>query len=122
MKFSSSLLDALIGGPCVADCFLLPPLMAQPPTNKVERVAIESWTHPRQPLNSAIELHAAQWCSSFSSSRGIHHARRAIAYHMRADLLAEEGVVDDHVCGDSIVMWEVVDVAGDGMERSLALE
>lgn len=43
MKFSSSLLDALIGGPCCALGFLLPPLMAQPPMKRVERVAIESY-------------------------------------------------------------------------------
>lgn len=43
MKFSSSLLEALIGGVCVADDFL-PPIMAHAPTNTVERVPIESYT------------------------------------------------------------------------------
>lgn len=41
MKFSSSLLEALIGGACCAG-FLLPPLRAQAPTKVVPRVAIAS--------------------------------------------------------------------------------
>lgn len=41
MKFSSSLLVALIGGPCCA-CFLEPPMRDHEPTAVVARVAMAS--------------------------------------------------------------------------------
>ncbi|EME38283.1 hypothetical protein DOTSEDRAFT_83736 [Dothistroma septosporum NZE10] len=101
MKFSSSLLLALMGGACCPG-FLLPPLMAQPPMNIVERVAIESCTGSGQSCVQYHVLHLIALSAFVARSKGVRGRDRGYAHPMRANLLAGDLIVLDHLCGD---MW-----------------
>lgn len=99
MKFSSSLLPALIGG-AFSWGFLLPPLMAQPPANIV----------PRTPMASCVCSESANLFLHLyiSSNRCCRKVRAGASwagatYDVRADLLAEDLVVDDHFCDNLVV-------------------
>lgn len=81
MKFSSSLLEALIGGVVETGDFL-PPAIAHVPTNMVERVPMASYGNPLVVLwrcNAEIEGIAG---GGFEGDRGTGQTAAGRAYDM----------------------------------------
>ena len=101
MNASSSLLVALVGGPC-SFAFSFPRNAYAEPANSVPRVAIESY---KEEVSICFDHH---WGGKYEvDSWYLEAAGEDIpAYHMRTDFLAEESVIGHHGASISgLVEW-----------------